>query len=183
MQLNIDPFERGSPMIAQTSMLFRLEAVTAADVMADGPVSLRATAGVREALALFTDKSYSAAPVIDEAGHPVGVLSRSDLLVHEREHGVKIGHSPAYFFEQEVRHGKKVPEGFEIEDVDDCTVGDLMTPAVFSVPPETPVDKVIAEMVALHVHRLFVVDHSGTLVGVISTMDILKRLRPTTAKD
>ena len=170
-------------MIAQTTMLFRLEAVTAADVMADGPVSLRASAGVREALALFTDKSYSAAPVIDEAGHPVGVLSRSDLLVHEREHGVKIGHSPAYFFEQEVRHGKKVPEDFEIEDVDDCTVGDLMTPAVFSVPPETPIDKVIAEMVALHVHRLFVVDPSGTLIGVISTMDILRRLRPTTAKD
>ena len=74
-----------------------------------------------------------------------------------------------------------MPEDFEIEDVDDCTVGDLMTPAVFSVSPETPIDKVIAEMVALHVHRLFVVDASGTLVGVVSTMDILKRLRPTKA--
>jgi CBS domain-containing protein len=167
-------------MMTETSSLFRLEAATAADLMADSPVSLRSTAGVREALALFTDKSYSAAPVIDEAGHPVGVLSRSDLLVHEREHGLKVGHSPAFFFEQEVRHGKKVPEDFEIEEVDDCTVGDLMTPAVFSVSPETPIDKVIAEMVALHVHRLFVVDNSGTLVGVISTMDILKRLRPAT---
>jgi len=169
--------------MTEISSLFRLEAATAADLMADSPVSLRSSAGVREALALFTDKSIGAAPVIDEAGHPVGVLSRSDLLVHEREHGVKIGHSPAFFFEQEVRHGKKVPEDFEIENVDDCIVGDLMTPAVFSVSPETPIDKVIAEMVALHVHRLFVVDHSGTLVGVISTMDILKRLRPTTAKE
>ena len=156
---------------------FRLEALTAADLMALSPVSLRARACVREALALFTDKNYSAAPVIDEAGHPVGVLSRSDLLVHEREHGLKIGHSPAYHFENEVRHGKRVPEDFEIEEVDDTTVGDLMTPAVFSVPPETPVDKVISEMVALHVHRLFVVDKTGTLIGVISTMDILKRLR------
>jgi CBS domain-containing protein len=168
-------------MIAATSTLFRLEAATAADLMADSPVSLRASAGVREALALFTDKSFSAAPVIDEAGHPVGVLSRSDLLVHEREHGLKVGHSPAYFYEQEARHGRSIPEGFEIEDVDDCTVGDLMTPAVFSVPPGTTIDKVIAEMVALHVHRLFVVDNSGTLIGVISTMDILRRLRPAEA--
>src|SRR6478609_2602246 len=101
-------------MVTETAAFFRLEGATAADLMADSPVSLRASAGIREALALFTDKNFSAAPVIDEAGHPVGVLSRSDLLVHEREHAVKVGHSPAYFFEQEVRHGRKVPENFEI---------------------------------------------------------------------
>ena len=31
------------------------------------------------------DRGFSAAPVIDAAGRPVGVLSRTDLLVHERE--------------------------------------------------------------------------------------------------
>jgi CBS domain-containing protein len=162
---------------AESAPLFRLEAAVAADLMVANPISLRATAGVREALALLTDKNFSAAPVIDEAGHPVGVLSRSDLLVHDREQCHKVGHAPAYFYEHEVRHGKKLPEDFEIEEVDESTVGDLMTPAVFSVPPDTPAARVISEMVALHVHRLFVVDKAGTLVGVISTMDILKRLR------
>src|SRR4051794_23562415 len=62
-----------------------LRARTAAELMATNPVSLRADATVAEALLLFTTKGIAAAPVIDEAGHPIGVLSRSDLLVHQRE--------------------------------------------------------------------------------------------------
>src|SRR5262245_30603742 len=69
--------------------LLKFEAATAADLMAPNPISLRVDANVTEALALLTDKSISAAPVIDEAGHPVGVLSRSDILVHDRERPVK----------------------------------------------------------------------------------------------
>ena len=157
--------------------MFRLDAETAADLMAANPISLRFDANVHEALMLLTDKNISGAPVIDDGGRPIGVLSRSDLLVHDRETSRKVGQSPAYFFEQEVKHGQKVPEEFQIEQVDAATVGDLMTPAVFSVQPNTPVRKVIKEMVDLRVHRLFVVDDEGTLVGVISTKDVLKRLR------
>ena len=51
-----------------------------------------------------------------------------------------------------------------------------MTPAVFAVAPDTPVRRVVSDMIGLHVHRLFVVDDDGILVGVISTMDVLKRL-------
>jgi len=156
----------------------RLEPATAADLMAPNPISLRVDANVAEALALLTDKNISAAPVIDEAGRPVGVLSRSDILVHDREQPRKVAHQPAYFFEHETRGGHKVPADFQIEDVDGTSVGDLMTPAVFSVAPETPVAHVVSEMIGLHVHRLFVVDGDGTLVGVITTMDVLKRLRP-----
>jgi CBS domain-containing protein len=59
-----------------------------------------------------------------------------------------------------------------------------MTPAVFSVPPETPVGKVVEEMLALKVHHLFVVDGDGVLVGVISALDVLRHLgldEPSTA--
>jgi CBS-domain-containing membrane protein len=154
-------------------------ATTAADLMVANPISLRADAIVREALVLLTDKGYSAAPVIDDAGRPVGVLSRSDLLIHDRERAEHVPHTAAYFYEQELksRHGKEVT-GFEVENVDPTTVTDVMTPAVFSVAPDTPAAKVVSEMIGLHVHRLFVVDEAGVLVGVISTMDVLKHLKP-----
>lgn len=157
----------------------RLHAGTAADLMAPNPISLRADANVHEALALLTDKGFSAAPVIDDAGRPIGVLSRSDLLVHDREKTDYVAPSPAYFYEQELhtRHGKPKP-GFQIENVDQTTVRDLMTPAIFAVGPNTPAAKVVSDLIGLHVHRLFVVDGDGVLIGVISTMDILKRLRP-----
>ena len=53
--------------------------------MRPNPVSIRADASVGEAVALLSDKGFSAAPVIDEGGRPVGVVSRSDILVHDRE--------------------------------------------------------------------------------------------------
>jgi CBS domain-containing protein len=157
----------------------KLTAATARDLMARNPVSIRADANVHEALALLTDKGFSAAPVIDDAGRPVGVLSRSDLLVHDREKGNYLAPSPAYFYEQELhtKRGKPIP-GFQVENVDTTTVRDLMTPAVFAVAPTTPAAKVVSDMIGLHVHRLFVVDEDGILVGVISTMDILKHLKP-----
>lgn len=151
-----------------------LHAETAADLMVANPVSLRAEAGVAEAIALFTDKGIAAAPVIDEAGRPIGVVSRSDLLIHQREHDKIHAGRPEYFFAPtfeptEPREGKAAGRS---------TVADLMTPAVFAVAPDTPVRRVISDMNGLHVHRLFVVDEDGILVGVISTMDILRKLRP-----
>ena len=156
-----------------------LQAETARDLMVPNPISLRADANVHEALALLTDKGFSAAPVIDDAGRPIGVLSRSDLLVHDRERGNYVPPSATYFYEQELhtRRGKPKP-GFQIENVDPTTVRDLMTPAVFAVAPTTTAPKVVNDMIGLRVHRLFVVDDDGVLIGVISTMDVLKRLRP-----
>src|SRR5262245_45057673 len=60
-------------------------AETAADLMTPNPVSIAADATVKEAAAFLADKGFSAAPVIDRAGRPVGVLSQSDLVVHQRE--------------------------------------------------------------------------------------------------
>src|SRR5438309_4957159 len=82
----------------KTETPLTLHARTAADLMVSNPISLRAEAGVAEAIALFTEKGIAAAPVIDEAGHPIGVVSRSDLLVHQREHDKNHAGKPEYFF-------------------------------------------------------------------------------------
>lgn len=149
--------------------VLKLHAVTAAELMAPNPISIRANASVSEALRLFTDKGVSAAPVIDEGGRPIGVMSRSDLLVHQAETSRR-GHN--YFFAES-----------DVDTPDEeanaaVTVADLMTPAVFAVAPTAHVSRVIGDMLGLHVHRLFVVDDDGVLVGVISTMDVLRRLLP-----
>jgi CBS-domain-containing membrane protein len=49
---------------------------------------------------------------------------------------------------------------------------------VYSVLPNAPVTEVVNQLVGLKVHRLFVVDENGVLVGVISMMDVLRQLRP-----
>ncbi len=52
-----------------------------------------------------------------------------------------------------------------------------MTPAVFSVTPQTPVEQVVEQLLTLNVHQLYVVDEEQFLLGVISAHDVLRRLR------
>jgi CBS domain-containing protein len=155
-----------------------LRAETAADLMTLNPLSVRQNASVREAAAFLIDKGISAAPVINDAGHPVGVLSRADLLVHDRE---RTEHAiPEFYHRSELMaaEGEPLPKGFQVEAVDRTRVTDVMTPVVFAVAPETPAAKVIEDMTGLKVHRLFVIDRDGVLVGVISVLDVLRHLRP-----
>jgi len=46
-----------------------------------------------------------------------------------------------------------------------------------AVGVETPASSVVEQMCQLNVHRLFVVDGNGVLVGVISALDVLRQLR------
>ena len=152
-----------------------LEARTAADLMSRNPVSLRSAATVQEAVAMLTDRGYGAAPVIDAAGRPVGVLSRTDLLVHEREQG----HHALLTREADLEAPAfPVHEGFSVEVIDPTRVRDVMTPVVFTVDLQAPAREAVEQMLALKVHQLFVVDKAGALVGVISALDVLRHLRP-----
>jgi len=128
-----------------------LRANTAAELMTPGPVSLSASDTVAEATAFLTEKAFGAAVVIDDAGHPLGVVTKTDVLVHARQR--RPGLEP-----------------------DDTPVTEFMTPAVFSVRPDTPARSVVEQLLALNVHHLFVADPAGVIVGVISPVDVLRKL-------
>jgi len=166
-----------APVMLETGRL-ELQADTAAELMTGNPVSVNDTATVREAMAMLIDKGFSAAPVIDAAGRPVGVLSCTDLLVHDRETADHLREAPEYYDRRELQApgGEALGAGYQVENVDATLVGELMTPTVFSVALDTPAAKVVSELLSLRVHRLFVVDERGVLVGVISTMDIIRHL-------
>jgi CBS domain-containing protein len=126
--------------------------VVARDLMTPNPVFIRGDATVDDAIRYLADKGISGLVVIGDAGRPLGVLSATDLLIHERA---------------------KLASNREEKAV---TVKDLMTPAVFSVRLHTPASQIIEQMTSLNVHRLFVVDDSEVVVGVISSLDILRHL-------
>jgi tRNA nucleotidyltransferase (CCA-adding enzyme) len=129
-----------------------LSVPTAGDLMSRELVTLPDTATAEEATAVLTAKGVSGALVLDAAGRPVGVLSRSDLLIHAAEAANTPGDPPA-------------------------AVRDLMTPVVFSIRPDAPARRVVEELLSFQVHRLFVVDEAGHPLGVITPMDIIRALR------
>ncbi|HEY8505613.1 MAG TPA: CBS domain-containing protein [Gemmataceae bacterium] len=152
-----------------------LEAQTAEDLMTPNPLSIRERATVREAAIFLAARGISAAPVIDEAGHPVGVVSRTDLLVRELQGTVYLV-GPGKYSQRLTRPA--AGEGGQVsEEARPAMVREVMTPVVFCVRPDTPVANVVEKMLALRVRRLFVVDRANVLVGVISTSDVLGSLR------
>lgn len=153
-----------------------LDARTAEELMLPNPISLRRDATVPEAVSLMTDRGFSAAPVIDEAGRPIGVLSRTDVLIHEHE---QVRHAqPAEEVHDKGRHSRH--EGFSIEIADSTSVDDIMTPTVFTVTLDAPATEVVKRICDFQVHQLFVVDDDNALVGVISALDIVRCLTPAT---
>ena len=143
-----------TPTVPRASRL-TLDAARAADLMTPNPMSIGAEATVPQAVAWLTEKGFSAAPVIDESGRPIGVVSRADILVHERER-LRAALTPT---------------------IDRTTVRDIMTPAVFSVTPRMPVELVVKQLLTLNVHQLYVVDEDHFLIGFISSHNVLRRLR------
>src|SRR5262245_16560746 len=98
-----------------------LQARTAVDLMTANPLSLREDATLTEAIAFLFDRNISGAPVIDEAGRPVGVLSQTDVLIHDRE---EVQHLAA----PEHEFGSPLPRAwwdeFQVERVDTTPVRD-----------------------------------------------------------
>jgi CBS domain-containing protein len=156
----------------------QLHADTAAELMTTDPVTISVDATLSEATAILVDRHISALPVVDSNGRAIGVLSRSDIVQHDRETVHQARQVPEYFTHADLNRavGEDVPKGFQVEQVDRTRVSEVMTPTVFTVRLDTPAAEVIRQFVALEVHRLFVVDKDGVLTGVISTTDIVRNL-------
>jgi CBS domain-containing protein len=149
-----------------------LESLRARDLMSVNPISLHEEATLAEAARLLKERHFCAAPVIDAAGRPVGVVSRTDLLTHDR------ALIPQVCLEDD-SGWDMFPEstawaGFAATE--QTPVKEVMTRTVFTISPDAPAREVARRMLESKVHQLFVADEDGALIGVISALDILRHL-------
>jgi CBS domain-containing protein len=150
--------------------------------MTPNPISIRSNATIREALELLTDRGFGAAPVIDERGLPVGVISRTDILIHERECAGRTRVPKCTDSANLCIDWEHLPDSFLVEELPDearkaTKVSEIMTPAIFTVTLNTPVSEVVRRMLELKIHHLFVSDSDFSIVGVISPLDVLPCLK------
>ncbi len=125
---------------------------------------------IAAAAQLFHDQHLSGAPVIDEAGHLVGVVSQTDLASAPRRGAT----GAARFY---VVHGGRTLTSSVIPGVEPSpgVVGDVMQREVRTVAPNSSLRDAVLLMVTHEIHRVLVVD-GGRLVGLVSTMDVLREL-------
>jgi CBS-domain-containing membrane protein len=148
----------------------RLKSLSVRDVMARDVVSISANQTLSEAAGVLHQRDVAWAPVVDEHGKCVGILSATDLIKKE---GVC---AEPLSMEEHALDGGNDRRAASISP--DCSkyVSALMTTAVQSVRPEVSVLMAARMMCAEHIHRLPVLDHDDRPIGVVSTMDIVAAL-------
>jgi len=94
----------------------------------------------------LTSQFITGAPVKDAGGNVVGVLSENDVL-------------------RQFLDARGNPPG---------TAADAMSTVVWSVAPEAPAIDAVRLMCERGIHRVVVVEAPGKLVGIVSTVDVLR---------
>ncbi len=140
---------------------------------------------VRDVVALASDTSLDAvsrllcvhqisgAPVIDETGHHIGVVSHHDLLDPERPRSGDVGRRVYY----RVWNGNIRAVGLVTSTPapEPGVAADVMSSPLYTIDPEAPVEEAARRMVDMHVHRLFVVD-KGRVIGLLTALDCLRAI-------
>jgi CBS domain-containing membrane protein len=160
-----------------------LSETTAADVMVRTVTTLKADDLLAQAASLFLREQVTGAPVVDAAGHCVGVLSVSDIMGAEQKvdkERRRIAQSS--FFQSNLAlpasvYAERLAQlRDKLAPAAEQPVGRFMTSDLVSVAEGTPLATVVRDMVDAHIHRVVVTDSDGKLKGIISTTDILAAL-------
>ena len=149
---------------------------TARDVMNTEVFSVPLDMSVPELADFLAGKEITGAPVVDHEGHFVGVVSVTDVAEAPGA-GSLGGESDGARLRArgwEDRLSREELRQLGIRD-DSLTVGDIMTPTVYTVPEDTPASQMARSMVAGRIHRLFVT-RGRTIVGIVTSLDLLTLL-------
>ena len=148
---------------------------TAGDVMVRDVISLSSNTPLIDAYMTLVDNRITGAPVVDENQHVVGVVSMTDFMDAINEHkGLREPFLDEFYAECLTEQGLTLSDDVH-EQLEDLSVQDAMTSDALSVAPDDPVSKVAGMMRKNHIHRVLVI-HDSVLVGIISSMDLVKIL-------
>jgi CBS-domain-containing membrane protein len=148
-----------------------LLSLTAADLMTTTVVAIPQAMSLRGAAHLFGQSHISGAPVVNDEGRCIGVLSATDFVswadkgeaaARRRQPATGYPHSEWQLIEPELLPHEEVSE--------------YMTADPVIVPPGTSIGELARKMTDAHIHRVIVVDSHGRPVGIVSSTDILAAL-------
>ena len=153
----------------------RLGTLKACDVMTKQVILLKETDTIEQAVRQLKEQHITGAPVVDNAGIFVGILSVSDLIGRSKSDSDEPELPPVPLsHEDDDTTWDLFEKAYPLnEDVSAEAVGTWMSKRATSVTPTAPLVEVARVMCRGHWHRVPVVDESGSLIGIISTMDIL----------
>ncbi len=140
----------------------------AQDVMTTDVITVTRDQSLAQVRDLFIHKKISGAPVVDEAGELVGVISLYDLLRSESD--------PAPYHRDGFWLDLSVLEEPLHTVAENLTVADSMSSTSFHVGEMTPLHNVTGLMTLHKLHRIIVTRGRRQVAGVISSLDLVAHL-------
>jgi len=148
------------------SAIERLLSLRVSDVMQRHVIQLPAYGMMSEAAETFLKHEISGAPVVDDHGCCVGILSALDFVRRERD--LAQGRAA------ECKQAKSGPKPMlNLGFFDDERIERNMIRNVQSVTAEATLMDAARIMCAAHVHRVPVLDASERPIGMVSSLDIV----------
>jgi CBS domain-containing protein len=179
------------------------------DIMTRDVVSVSPDVSLQDAMALFSTKHVSGAPVISN-GRVLGVVSATDLMsfasslpgvptfrdeqaawgdFEEPTEWAEGDESPSAYFTTmwedagaDAVDRVETTEGPEWNMLEEHTVAEAMTQVVNSLPPDTDVARAAEYMQRASIHRVLVMQR-GELLGIATTSDLARALASSEAHD
>ena len=130
----------------------------AQDVMSSPVVTARPDQPVKEIAALLAERGFTSAPVVDDDGHVVGVVTEADVL---RDRIPPDARSRVW---------NDLPE----QPCPAAFVADVMTTPAVAVTPGADVSEIARMMLDDHVRAVPVVDGGHGVVGIVTRRDLLR---------
>jgi len=144
------------------------ESMRATDFMTRDVATVTPETLIEDLCDLFRERRITGAPVVDQGGRLVGIVSKDDVLFRGR--GV-------------VTEARQTPDirslfssgfvGFDQGRNGPATVGQIMTRDVLSAPEESTVDDLCRLMWEHRIHRVPIV-RGSLLVGIVSALDVCR---------
>lgn len=150
-------------------MMKSLSNMTAGEIMTSPAAYVMTETPLNGIAHLLLEKRISAAPVLDESGRLVGMVSEGDLV--RRRAGGKNGRRSWWLdlFEPDTPHSKDM---FNYLREHGLRAKDVMTREVVSVSEETTIAEVAELLESRGIKRVPVV-RNGKLTGIVSRADLL----------
>ncbi len=143
------------------------------ELMNPDVVTIDPTATIRAAEQRLAKRGVSGAPVVDDTGRVLGVVSQNDLV--RADTGSQTAAESGQFF-------TSIDEFADLADVQiglsDNPVTEVMSKRVYSVTRDASAATAANIMRERRIHRLLVID-KGVLVGVVTTFDLLRVVEET----
>ncbi len=146
--------------------------LTAGDVMTKDVITVKKETTIKEVAELFARHRIGSAPVVDDKGRIIGIVTETDLIEQDKSLHIPTVISLfdwVIYLESDKKFEK------ELKKMTGQTVADVYTPHVKTVAPSTPISEVADIMSTGRFHAVPVVEKER-IVGIVSRIDLIRTM-------